>query len=142
MNVYEESSEGGTTPGAPKSDPVKEFKAMPSAERWLAVFAAAVIVAFLIRATSHSYWSLRIFDVCALAGAAAVLALVVPQLFGVRLLKPRIRMFVFAIGGVFPAAGFVLDLLSSDLWLAVMLAGSVAMGLIAWQIAERERLLK
>ena len=115
---------------------------MPSAERWLAVLAAAIIVIYLIRGLSRSYWSLRVFDVCSLAGAVAVLALVVPHLFGVKLLTPRVRMFAFAIAGVFPAAGFVADLLFADIWLAAMLAGSVAMGLTAWQIAERERLLK
>jgi len=142
MNVYEESQEGGGAPKAPKPDPVKEFKAMPSGERWLAVFAAAVILAFLIRAVSHHDWTAQVFDVCALIGALAVLGLVVPQLFGVRLLTPRIRMYIFAAGGILPAVGFVIDLLTADIWLAVMLAGGVAMGLIAWQIAERERLLK
>ena len=114
---------------------------MPSAERWLAVFAATVIVAYVIHGLDR-YWGDRLFDVLSLIGAAGVLGLVVPQLFGVRLLAPRVRMFVFAIGGVLPAAGFVFDLLATNIWYAVMLAAGIAMGLTAWQIAERERLLK
>lgn len=141
MNVYEEPQESGSAPKAPKPDPVKEFKAMPGTERWLAVFAASVIAAYLFRALSRHYWGHQVFDVCALLGAVGVLGLVVPQLFGVRLLSPRIRMYAFAVAGILPAVGFVIDLLS-DGWLAAMLAGGVAMGLTAWQIAERERLLK
>jgi hypothetical protein len=141
MNVYEEPQEGGGAPKGPKPDPMKEFKAMPSAERWLAVFAATVIVAYLIHGVTR-YWGDRLFDVLGLIGAGAVLGLVVPQLFGVRLLSPRVRMFAFAIGGILPAAGFVFDLLTADIWYAAMLAAGIAMGLTAWQIAERERLLK
>lgn len=141
MNVYEEPQESGGAPKAPKPDPVKEFKAMPSAERWLAAFAASVIAAYMIHGAS-SFWGNRVFDVCALLGAAAVLGLVVPQLFGTRLLTPRVRMYVFAVAGILPAVGFVVDLLAADFWIAAMLAGGVAMGLTAWQIAERERLLK
>lgn len=141
MNVYEEPQEGGGAPKAAKPDPMKEFKAMPSAERWLAMFAATVIVAYVIHGLSR-YWGDRLFDVLSLIGAAGVLGLVVPQLFGVRLLTPRVRMFVFAIGGVLPAAGFVFDLLAADFLNAAMLAAGIAMGLTAWQIAERERLLK
>ncbi|MCK6460701.1 MAG: hypothetical protein L6Q95_12510 [Planctomycetes bacterium] len=141
MNVYEEPREGGGAPKADRPDPMKEFKAMPSAERWLAVFAATVIVAYVIRGLTR-YWGDRVFDVLSLLGAAAVLGLVVPQLLGVRLLTPRVRMFIFAIGGILPAAGFVFDLLAADFWYAAMLAAGIAMGLTAWQIAERERLLK
>lgn len=141
MNVYEEPQDTGGAPKTAKPDPMKEFKAMPSAERWLAVFAAAVIVAYLIHGLTE-YWGDRIFDVLSLVGAAGVLGLVVPQLFGTRLLTPRARMFVFAIGGILPAAGFVFDLLAADFLYAVMLAAGIAMGLTAWQIAERERLLK
>ena len=37
MNVYEEPQEGASAaPAKAKVEPVKEFKAMPSAERWLA----------------------------------------------------------------------------------------------------------
>jgi len=141
MNGNEGQPESGSGSTEQKAHPVKEFKAMPSAERWLAMFAAAVIVAYFIRGLS-GLWGDQVFDVCALIGAVAVLALVVPQLFGVKVLTPRIRMYAFAAGGVLPAAGFVFGMLTSELWLAVMLAGSVAMGLTAWQIAERERLLK
>ena len=141
MNVYEESQEGGAAPKAAKPDPVKEFKAMPSAERWLAALAAAIILVWVLRGVSRHEW-VGVFGVCTLVGAAGVLALVVPHLFGLKLLAPRVRMFAFAIAGVLPAAGFVADLLFADIWLAAMLAGSVAMGLTAWQIAERERLLK
>jgi hypothetical protein len=142
MNVYEESQEGGTPPTkAPKPDPVKEFKAMPSAERWLAILAVGVIVCYLLFGLTRS-WLLQAFDVCALAGSIAVLVLVVPHLFGVRILSPRVRMYGFAVAGVFPAVGFVLYFLWTDFWHAAMLAGGVAMGLTAWQIAERERLLK
>ena len=141
MNVYEEPQESGGAPKAPKPDPVKEFKAMPSAERWLAALATAVIAAYLIGGASRG-WGTSVFDACALLGALAVLVLVVPHLFGVRLLAPRIRMYAFAVAGVFPAVGFVIQVLTSDTWHALMLAGGVAMGLTAWQIAERERLLK
>jgi hypothetical protein len=142
MNVYEEPQEGGGgTQQPPKSDPVTEFKAMPSAERWLAVFAISVILAYVIRGLAH-IWGDRMFDVLGLIGAGGVLALVVPQLLGRKLLSPRIRMYVFAAGGVLPAAGYVFDLLTSDIWNAAMLAAAIAMGLTAWQIAERERLLK
>ena len=141
MNVYEEPQESGGAAKKPKADPVKEFKAMPAAERWLAVIAAGVIVAYLIYALTKT-WSLQPFDVCSLAGSLAVLVLVVPHLFGVRILSPRVRMYVFAVAGVFPAVGFVIQLLTGDIWHALMLAGGVAMGLTAWQIAERERLLK
>lgn len=142
MNVYEESQEGGgAAPRKPKPDPVKEFKAMPSAERWLAILAVGVIAAYLIFALSAS-WSLQPFDVCSLLGSLAILVLVVPHLFGIRILTPRIRMYAFAVAGVFPAVGFVIQLLTGDFWHALMLAGGVAMGLTAWQIAERERLLK
>jgi hypothetical protein len=141
MNVYEEPQEGGGAPKASRPDPMREFKAMPSGERWLAVFAAAVIVAYLIRGLDVR-WGDRVFDVLGLLGAGGVLALVVPQLFGVRLLTPRVRMYAFAVGGILPAAGFVFDMLTADIWNAVMLAAGIAMGLTAWQIAERERLLK
>jgi hypothetical protein len=141
MNVYEEPKEDGGAAKATKPDPMKEFKAMPSAERWLAVFAASVIIAYVIHGVSR-YWGDRVFDFLSLIGAGGVLGLVVPQLFGVRLLTPRVRMYTFAVGGVLPAAGFVFDLLAADLWYAVMLAAGIAMGLTAWQIAERERLLK
>jgi hypothetical protein len=141
MNVYEESQEGGGAPKGEKHDPVKEFKAMPSAERWLAVFAAGVIATYVIRGL-NTMWGDGLFDVLGLIGAGAVLGLVVPALFGTKLLTPRIRMFVFAIGGILPAAGFVFDLLRTEFWYAAMLAASIAMGLTAWQIAERERLLK
>jgi hypothetical protein len=141
MNVYEESQEGGGAAKGTKADPMKEFKAMPSAERWLAVFAVSVIAAYLIHGLTRR-WGKEVFDACALLGAAGVLGLVVPALFGTRLLTPRIRMYVFAVAGILPAVGFVIDLLASDFWLAVMLAGGVAMGLTAWQIAERERLIK
>jgi len=141
MNVYEESQEGGGAPKGEKPDPMKEFKAMPSSERWLAMFAVGVIAAYVIRGISK-VWGDGLFDVLGLVGAGAVLALVVPALFGTKLLTPRVRMFVFAIGGILPAAGFVFDLLASDFWHAAMLAASIAMGLTAWQIAERERLLK
>ncbi|HEX5138718.1 MAG TPA: hypothetical protein VFY93_17230 [Planctomycetota bacterium] len=130
MNVYEESQEGGSAPQGEKHDPMKEFKAMPSSERWLAVFAAAVIATYVIHGVSVM-WGDRVFDVLGLVGAGAVLGLVVPQLFGTKLLTPRIRMFVFAIGGILPAAGFVFDLLASDFWYAAMLAASIAMGLTA-----------
>jgi hypothetical protein len=141
MNVYEEPQEGGGAPKPARPDPMREFKAMPSAERWLAVFAAAIIAAYVIRGLS-TFWGDRVFDVLSLLGSAAVLGLVVPQLFGVRVLTPRVRMYVFAIGGVLPAAGFVFDLLAADFWYAAMLAAGIAMGLTSWQIAERERLLK
>ena len=141
MNVYEESQEGGVAPKAAKPDPVKEFKAMPRAERWLAAFAAGVILAYLFFALTE-YWSFQAFDVCALAGSLGVLVLVVPHLFGVRILSPRVRMYAFAVAGVLPAAGFVFQLLFGAFWHAMMLAGGVAMGLTAWQIAERERLIK
>ncbi len=141
MNVYEEPQEGGGPSSAPRPDPMKEFKAMPSAERWLAAFAATIIVVYVIHGLTTG-WGDRLFDVLGLLGAAGVLGLVVPQLFGVRLLTARIRMFVFAIGGILPAAGFVFDQLTADFWYAAMLAAGIAMGLTAWQIAERERLLK
>ncbi len=141
MNVYEEPQESGAAGKTAKPDPLKEFKAMPGAERWLAAFATAVIGAYLIGGISRG-WGRGVFDACALLGALAVLALVVPHLFGVRFLSPRIRMYAFAVSGVFPAVGFVIQVLTSDPWHALMLAGGVAMGLTAWQIAERERLLK
>ncbi len=141
MNVYEEPQDSGAAAKKAKPDPVKEFKAMPSAERWLAVFAAGVIVCYLIFATTK-IWLFQPFDVCALVGSLAVLVLVVPHLFGVRILTPRVRMYVFAVAGVFPAVGFVIQLLTGDIWHALMLAGGVAMGLTAWQLADRERLIK
>jgi hypothetical protein len=141
MNVYEELQEGGTAPKAAKPDPVKEFKAMPSAERWLALFAVVVVVAYLLFGLTKA-WYLQPFDVCALVGAVGVLVLVVPHLFGVRILSPRVRMYAFAAAGVLPAFGFVVQLLTGDFWHALMLAGGVAMGITAWQIAERERLIK
>lgn len=146
MNVYEEPQEGGGAPQKAKPEPVKEFKAMPGAERLLAAAAAAVIVAYLIRALTNShYWRLAgnsWFDACALLGAIAVLALVVPQLFGVRLFEPRIRMYSFAVAGLLPAVGFVIEQFSVGPWHALMLAAGIAMGVTAWQIAERERLIK
>ncbi len=141
MNVYEEPTDSAGAGKTAKPDPVKEFKAMPSAERWLAVFAASVIAAYVIHGAS-SYWGKQVFDACAMLGAVAVLGLVVPHLFGVKLLTPRIRMYAFAAAGILPAVGFVIDLLAHDFWRAVMLAGGVAMGLAAWQLAERERLIK
>lgn len=141
MNVYEEPAESGGAGKTAKHDPVKEFRAMPSAERWLAAVAAAVIIVYLIGGIIRG-WALGVFDVCALLGAVGILALVVPHLFGVRLLSPRVRMYAFAVAGVLPAAGFVVEIFWSDVWRALMLAGGVAMGLAAWQIAERERLLR
>ncbi len=141
MNVYEEPQDSAAAAKKAKPDPLKEFKAMPSAERWLALFAVGVIAAYFIHAVTTA-WYVQAFDVCALAGSLAVLVLVVPHLFGVRILPPRVRMYVFAVAGVFPAVGFVIQLLTGDFWHAVMLAGGVAMGLTAWQLAERERLIK
>jgi hypothetical protein len=143
MNVYEEpaESEGAAAPPPPpKPDPLRELRALPTTEKLLAAAAAAVIVAYLLGGA----WT-RVFRswfyACALLGALGVLALVMIQVFGIRSLSSRTRMYAFAVAGLLPAAGFVFEELSSDLSRALMLAGGVAMGLWAWQIAERESLL-
>jgi hypothetical protein len=143
MNVYEEpaESEGAGAPAPlPKPSPYGELKALPTTERLLAAAAAAVIVAYFF----GGEWTRVVgswFYACALLGALGVLALVAIQIFGIRTLSPRIRMYAFAVAGVLPAVGFVFEEISTDLSRALMLAGGVAMGLWAWQIAERESLL-
>jgi hypothetical protein len=141
MNVYEEPAESGGGAKATKADPVKEFKAMPVAERLLAGVAVAIIAVYLISSITGK-WQIGVFDACSLLGSLAVLGLVVPHILGARFLPPRIRMYAFAVAGVFPAFGYVIHLFTSDIWHALMLAGGITMGLTAWQIAERERLIK
>jgi hypothetical protein len=137
MNVYEEP---GETAGAPAPrNLLRKFKALPASERLLAAAACTVIVGYVIRGdwgrVGRSW-----FDPAALLGALGALGLVAHHALGLKALSARVRMYTLAICGVVPAAGFVVEMLSHDAWQALMLAGGVAMGLSAVQIAERESL--
>lgn len=128
-------------PSAPKRDLVAEFKAMRPAEKMLAVAALVVLLAFLLKRSWGGLFA-GWFNTCAFIGAVCILALTILDLVGVKTLVGKTRTYVMILLGVLPAAGFVIDLLSSDFWAAVMLAGAIVMGFAAVKITTRENIIK
>ncbi|MHC4134015.1 MAG: hypothetical protein ACYTDU_07950 [Planctomycetota bacterium] len=128
-------------PPAPKRDMVGDFKAMLPAEKMLAIAALAVLLAFLFKRSWGGLFA-GWFDTCAFLGAVCVLVLTGLDLFGVKFLSGKARTYVMILLGVLPAAGFVIDTLSHDFWVAVMLAGAIVMGFAAVKITSRENIIK
>ena len=136
MNVYEDEPESAEGEGSPKRGLAPGLRSLSSAEKLLALAAAIMVVAYLVRGE----WGRVLdswFDAGAMTGALGALALVALHVSGTRLLAPRARMYGFAAFGLLPAVGFVVEEISLDAWRALMLAGAVAMGLAAAQLPER-----
>ena len=137
-----ETADQSTTSPASDSQPgpVDAFGSMPRAEKMLAAAAAGVLVGFLF----SREWDLLFADwfmTCALIGSAAVLALIIVDLFGIRFMDAKLRTWIIIILALIPAAGFVIDKILKP-WTAVMLAGAIVMGLAAVKITTRENILK
>ena len=126
---------------APKRDLVGEFKAMPAAEKMLAVAALAVLLAFIFAGRWELLFKYLWFPTCAFLGAVCILALTGLHLVGTKFLGGRARTYVMILLGVLPAIGFVIDALH-NFWHAVMLAGAIVMGFAAVKITTRENIIK
>jgi hypothetical protein len=126
---------------APKHDLIADFKAMPPAEKMLAIAALAVLLAFLFTGHWDILFKVVWFPTCAFLGAVCVLVLTGLDLFGVKVLGAKTRTYVMILLGVLPAAGFVIDALS-DFGRAVMLAGAIVMGFAAVKITTRENIIR
>ena len=125
---------------APKRDLWGEFTKNPPAEKMLAVAALAVVLGFLF---SREGWSGLVQDwflPLAILGSIVVIALVGLDLFGIVVMKPKIRIRVLLVAAVLPALGFVIDRLKEP-WVALMIAGAVVMAYAAAKITMREKII-
>lgn len=122
---------------AVRHDPVARFRRLPSEEKWLAGAALAVLLGFLVSNSWHLAFDGGWFEICALLGASAVLALTLLDLFAVKLMEPGVRMWVLALLACLPAAGWLFDALR-NFWIALIFAGSVALAYWAWRLVARE----
>jgi len=139
--MSETADQSSTSPAADSQpSPVDAFGAMPRAEKMLAAAATAVLVAFLFSKSWHDLFA-DWFITCALIGSAAVLALIIVDLFGIRFMDAKVRMWTIIILALLPAAGFVIGKIMKP-WNAAMLAGAIVMGLAAVKITTRENILK
>jgi len=126
------------TPVKPqRHDPVGRFRRLPTEEKWLAGAALAVLLGFMVSNSWHRAFDAGWFEVCALLGAVGVLALVVLDLFAVKVMEPGVRTWALALLACLPAAGWLFDALR-NFWTALIFAGSVALAYWAWRLVSRE----
>jgi len=126
---------------APKRDVLGHFKAMPPAEKMLAIAALGVLLAFIFTGSWNFLFKFGWFHTCAFLGAVCILALTGLDLVGTKFLEGKARTYVVILLGVLPAIGFVIDALH-NFWHAVMLAGAIVMGFAAVKITTRENIIK
>ena len=137
------SESASSTPGptGPKLDLAEEFKKMRHAEKILVIAAVVVFVAFLFLGRWDWLFKWGWFTTCAFLGAVLTIVMTVLELFSVKVVDVKLRVWIMVCLGVLPALGFIIDALS-NFWYALMLAGAVAMGFAAVKITTRENIIK
>ena len=137
-----ESSEAQAAEGsADGPDLAKAFKALPAAEKMLAIAAIAVLLGFIIAGGFEVLFKAIWFPTCAFIGSVLCLVIITMDLFGVKVLGHGLKMRVLILLAITPALGFIVDALS-DFWAALMLAGSIMMLYVGGKIGTREKIIK
>jgi hypothetical protein len=131
-----------STSGAPKKDVAAEIKKMPAAEKLLGLAAVVVLLSFIIDGPWNALFKYRWFPTCSFLGSVGVIALISVELFGVKLMDAKMRIYLLIVLAMLPAVGFVVDMLKNNFWQAVMLAGGIAMGVAGARITTREKILR
>jgi hypothetical protein len=132
----------GSTSSAPKKDVAAEIKQMPAAEKLLGLAAVVVLLSFIFLGPWHALFKYGWFYTCAFLGSVGAIVLIATELFGIRLMNAKTRIYVLIGLAMLPALGFVVDLLQSSFWRALMLAGGIAMGVAGARITTREKILR
>ncbi|MFQ5845958.1 MAG: hypothetical protein ACE5JG_13320, partial [Planctomycetota bacterium] len=118
-----------------------EYRKLPPAERWLAVIALVVLLAWVFQRGWEGMG--RWYETLCLFGSAIVLVLVATRLYGVQVLRTSVDTTILFFAALLPAAGYVVDQLRElTLWGFVLLAGAVLMAYVGVRISTREKLLK
>ncbi len=152
-----ESSEApaseGSAEGVDGPNVAAEFKALPAAEKMLAIAAVAVLLGFLFSphprfsglfdlSKSNPYdESAGWFNTLAFLGAVFCIILISLDLFGVKVIWQKIKVKLLILVAALPALGFIIDKLG-DFWGALMFAGMIVMLYVAAKIGTREKIIK
>ena len=144
-----ESSEAPASEGSAEEagGPIAEFKALPAAEKILAISAVAVLLGFLFspgsfgRLFKFSRYEGGWFNTLAFVGSVGCIIVICLGVFGVKLMGHGLKIRMLIGLAVLPALGFVIDELQ-EFWGALMLAGAVMMGYVAAKISTREKIIK
>jgi hypothetical protein len=131
-----------STPGAPKKDVAAEIKKMPAAEKLLGLAAIVVLASFIFLNSWGALFKYGWFPTCSFLGSVGVIALIGVELFGVKLMDAKMRIYVLIVLAMLPALGYVVDQLQRSFWYALMLAGGIAMGVAGARITTREKILR
>ena len=131
-----------TPPAGPKKDVAAEIKNMPAAEKLLGLAAVIVLLSFIFLSAWSALFKYGWFPTCSFLGSVGVIALIALELFGVKVMDAKMRLYLLIALAMLPAIGFIVDLLQSSFWRALMLAGGIAMGVAGARITTREKILK
>ncbi len=128
---------GGTSAAKAAAD----FKAMPMAEKIVAVAALLGLAGFLF---GHGFSVLfKAWHATGLfLGTLGVLVLIGTKLFGVVLLAGGMHTKVVVLLALLPAVGMVIDAMNLSVWFFLMLIATFVMAYAAAKITSRESLLK
>ena len=118
-----------------------EFKALPAAEKMLAIAASAALLGFILSDQWSFLFKVGWFTTCIFLGSVLCLVIIALDLFGVKFLGHGIKMKLLLLLAVLPAIGFVVDALK-DFWYALMLAGMLVMAYVGAKIGAREKIIR
>ncbi|MCZ6574684.1 MAG: hypothetical protein O7C98_16145 [Planctomycetota bacterium] len=140
-----ESSEApaseGSAEGVGGPNVVAAFKALPAAEKMLAIAATAALLGFILSSQWDFLFKHTWFPTCIFLGSVLCLAVIAMDLFGVKVLGHGLKMKLLLLLAVLPAIGFVVDALK-NFWYALMLAGMFVMAYVGAKIGTREKIIK
>ena len=138
----------GAPPPAPstpanKPDPVANFKAMATAEKMLAIAAAAALLGFIFSNGFKALFKYGWFPTCAFLGSLAVLVLTGMELFGVKVMDAKMRVYALILAALLPLLGYLIDIFDRmRFWGAVTLAAAIVMAYASGKIVTRDNLIK
>ena len=106
-----------TPPSAPKKDVAAEIKQMPAAEKLLGLAAVVVLLSFIFAGKWSWLFKILWFPTCAFLGSIGAIALIATELFGVKLMDAKMRLYVLIGVSMLPVvavAGMLEQLLPRD----------------------------